>query len=128
MPDAAEKPILEVRPSGWCFFWHWVFFFLVIPPIIAVIRRASLSLSVYEDRIALRTGFLSRDIREVYISDIRTLDVKQSFIQRLLNVGTVKISSAGESGYEIVAECVPNPLGIKDVITERRRAIKPGAV
>jgi uncharacterized membrane protein YdbT with pleckstrin-like domain len=125
LSESPEKAVVSARPSGWCFFWHWVFFFLMIPPIVALIRRASLTLTVYEDRIALRTGFLSRDIREVYISDIRTLDVKQTFGQRLLNIGTVMISSAGESGYEIIAPCLPNPLGIKEAITRRRRALKP---
>ncbi|MHA2621798.1 MAG: PH domain-containing protein [bacterium JZ-2024 1] len=116
-----EVPILEVRPSAWCFFWHWVFFFLVVPLLIAWIRRASLTLSVYEDRVALRTGFLSRDVREIYVTDIQTLEIKQTFFQRLVNVGTVMISSAGEGGYEIVAPCVPHPFQIKDVLTRQRR-------
>ena len=43
-----EKLLLEARPSWWNFFWHLVFFWLIIPPIIALWKRQALVLRVYD--------------------------------------------------------------------------------
>src|SRR5438093_795677 len=68
-----ETLLLEARPSWWDFFWHLVFFFLIVPVIIAWVRRHSLVLRVYEDRVSLERGFLSKQVSDVFIVDIRDI-------------------------------------------------------
>ncbi|MFQ5896889.1 MAG: PH domain-containing protein [Candidatus Methylomirabilia bacterium] len=116
-----EQVLWEARPSWWNFFWHWVFFWLIIPVIVALWKRASLLLRVYEDRVVLERGVLSRNIKIVFITDIRTIDIRQSFLQRILRIGTVMIATAGTSGYEDVANGLPDPKGIKELILRQRR-------
>lgn len=118
---ATDTPLLELRPSGWNFFWHWVFFFLIIPPIIALTKRASLVLRIYPDRLTLETGLFSKRILELYITDIRTIEIEQSFMQRLLNIGTVSIDTAAPDDDELTAHGIPNPLHVRDLVQDLRR-------
>src|ERR1051325_600186 len=60
-----KSPLAEVRPSWWRFFWHLFFFWLVVPPIIAWIRRASVVLRVYPGRITLERGVFSQFYRRL---------------------------------------------------------------
>jgi len=116
-----EKVLLEVRPSWWNFFWHIVFFWLIIPIIVALWKRAGLTLRVTDEKVILDKGVLSKNIKEIFISDIRTIDVKQSLLQRIFKIGDIMIATAGTSGYEDVAYGLPDPKGIKDLISGQRK-------
>lgn len=115
-----ERVLLEVRPSWWNFFWHIVFCWLIIPIIVVLWKRASLVLRVTEDKVLLEKGVLSKNNKDIFISDIRTIDVKQTLLQRMFGIGDVMIATAGTSGYEDVAFGVPDPKGIKDLISGQR--------
>ncbi|MFQ6052069.1 MAG: PH domain-containing protein [Candidatus Hydrothermarchaeota archaeon] len=117
-----DERLLEVRASWWNFFWHIAFAWLIIPLVVALWKRASLVFRVYEDRIVLERGVLSKEIKEIFITDIRTIDVRQSFIQRIFNIGDLMIATSGTSGYESIAYGLPDPKGIKDVIIAQRRS------
>ncbi|MFQ5520665.1 MAG: PH domain-containing protein, partial [Candidatus Methylomirabilia bacterium] len=88
-----EQVLREARPSWWNFFWYWVFFWLLIPVIVALWKRASVLLRVYEDRVVLERGVLSKNIKVVFITDIRTIDIRQSLVQRVLKIGTIMIAT-----------------------------------
>jgi len=116
-----ETPILEVRPSWWRFFWHLVFCWLIIPLILAVIKRNSLVLRVYSDRLNLETGWLSKRILDIYIADIRTIEVKQSVWQRMLNIGRMEIDTAASADDVLIADGIPNPVGVRNQIQGLRQ-------
>jgi len=117
----AKKPLLKAQPSWWNFFWHLAFGWLIIPLIIAFWRRASMLLFVYKDNVILERGVLSKNTTQVLISDIRSLDTKQSFVQRIFRVGDIAIGTAGMFGYEIVAQGLPNPKSVANLILRQRR-------
>src|SRR5215470_9549063 len=56
----ANELLVEVRPSWWRYFWLLFFFWLIIPLIIACVRRSSMVLRVYRGRVTLSRGILSR--------------------------------------------------------------------
>jgi uncharacterized membrane protein YdbT with pleckstrin-like domain len=116
--------LLEVRPSWWRFFWHLAFFWLIVPLIIALWRRSALVLRVYDDRVVVETGVLSKDIKEIFIADVRAIDVSQTFFQRIFKTGDIMVATAGIEGYEEVARGVPDPRGIKELIISQRRKSK----
>ncbi len=118
---ANDDLLLEARPSWWNFFWNWVFFWLIVPVFVAFWKRASLVLRLYDDRIVLEKGVLSKNIKELFVSDIRAIDTSQSLIQRIFGIGDVKIATAGTSGYEDIARGLPNPARIRDLIINQRR-------
>lgn len=114
---------LEFRPSWWNYAIHILFFWLIIPLIVAIWQRVSVVLRVTKKKVVLERGVLSKEKKEVFISDIRTMDVKKSFIQRMFGVGDVMIATAGTGDYEDVVSGLPNPEKIKEAVTKQRSDI-----
>jgi uncharacterized membrane protein YdbT with pleckstrin-like domain len=113
--------LLEVRPSWWNFFWHLVFAWLIVPWIVAWLRRRSSRLCIYPDRIAWERGFLAKEARVLFIKDIRSVDVDQSVWGRLVNVGDVTISTAATVEAAYVVTGISQPLRVKDLIIAQRQ-------
>lgn len=116
----AHELLLEAHPSQWNYFWDHLFFFLIIPPILASLRRSASVLRVYTNRVVLQKGVFSREIKEVFCSDVRSIEIRQSFFQRLANIGDVVIGNAASDSEE-VARGVPDPTGIKDLILSLKK-------
>jgi len=53
------------------------------------------TLTVTDDRTIYQEGFVSRETSEVQHNDVRNIQLDQSFVQRLLGIGGVSISSSG---------------------------------
>lgn len=78
------------------------------------------TLTVTTKRSILRKGLISKRTSEVEHDDVRNIQVDQNVVQRLLNIGHISISSAGQSTMEIIARGVPDPEGIASVIREHQ--------
>jgi len=85
------------------------------------LRCKGTQLTVTTDRTRLRKGILSKSITEVWHQDVRNVQLNQTFPQRLLGVGSLGISSAGQAGLEISVAGIPDPEQVKDLIDQRRR-------
>lgn len=68
----------------------------------------STKLEVIGNDIVLTKGLLSKDTTEVDIARIRSVNVYQSFFNRMFGVGDIKIYTAGDEP-EIEVSGVPNP-------------------
>lgn len=64
-------------------------------------------------------GLLARRINEVQINHIRAIDVEQKFFERLLDIGTLKIASAGTAGDEVVFLRIDAPEKLREEIQSR---------
>ena len=73
-------------------------------------------LRITNKRSILRRGILAKRTREVRHSDVRLLQVDQSFFQRLLKVGRVSLASAGHGEVEIMVDGLKDPQHIKETI------------
>ena len=118
-----ETPLLEVRPSWWNFFWHWFFFWLIVPPIIAAVKRASTVLRVYDDRISLEKGFLRKEVTDVFVADVRGVEVKQGIWQRMFGIGDILIGTAATGGWEESVEGLPDAMKVRDLILQQRQKL-----
>jgi uncharacterized membrane protein YdbT with pleckstrin-like domain len=98
-----------------------LFFWLVIPVFVAIWKKFSLVLKVTEDKVIIEKGILSKKKKEVFASDVRTIDIEKSMLQRMFGIGDIKIAAAGTGGYEDVAYGMANPEEIKEAIDNRRR-------
>jgi uncharacterized membrane protein YdbT with pleckstrin-like domain len=113
--------LLEVRPSWWRFFWHLAFAWLIVPFVIAWFRRKSEVLRVYEDRVAVERGLITKCYREFFIRDIRSIDVDQSIWARMVGIGDVAISTAATVDADETLRGVPDPMAVRDLIIARRQ-------
>jgi hypothetical protein len=101
-------------PAGLCFvaggcWWGW-----------RAIHARSVALIITTKRTTERRGWLSRSTKEILHDKVQDIQITQSFPQRLLGIGTVGISNAGEAGVEIVVDDLPDPKGIRRTIDAYR--------
>jgi len=78
------------------------------------------TLTVTDDRTIYREGIISRETSEVQHDDVRNIQLDQSFVQRLLNVGGIAVSSSGQDDLEVVAKRLPDPERIIRLIRENQ--------
>lgn len=78
-------------------------------------------LTITDEKVTLRTGILSKHTNDVYHEDIKNVQVSQSLFQRMFNVGSIAVASAGTGGVEIVISGIPDPNKVKTILEEQRR-------
>lgn len=117
---AANELLAEVRPSWWNYFWYWVFFFLIVPPIVAACRRASTILRIYPNRVTLERGLFSKCYQDFVPRDIRSIDIDQSFMARMIGIGDITISTAATVEASEKIEGIPDPKGVRELILAQR--------
>jgi uncharacterized membrane protein YdbT with pleckstrin-like domain len=117
---APSQVLLKVHPSWWGYFWHLVFFWLLIPPIIAWWHRISIVLKVYPGRIILSRGVFSKCNREFVVRDIRAIDIDQSFLNRIVGIGTITISTSATVDADEKITGIKNPYTLRDLILAQR--------
>jgi hypothetical protein len=118
-PNQPEM-LAEVRPSWWGYFWYFCFFWLIVPPILACFRRNATVLRIFRERITLERGLLSKCYRDYNPRDIRSIDIDQSFLQRLVGIGHLTISTAATAEGAEQIKSIPDPKGVRDLILAQR--------
>ena len=66
-------------------------------------------------------GVVRRHITEVLHDHVRSVDINQTFLQRIFNVGYIGVDSAGQDGVEIEIRDIPGPHRVKEVIDRYRK-------
>jgi uncharacterized membrane protein YdbT with pleckstrin-like domain len=101
--------------------WHLLFFWLLVPLLVALYRRHSFVMRIYTDRVSVEEGFFAKESSEFFIKDIRSIDVRQGVWGRLVNIGDVTISTAATVDAAEEARGVPQPNRIKDLLIAQRQ-------
>ncbi len=112
--------LAEIRPSWWGYFWYWFFFWLIIPPIVAYFRRAATVLRIYNHRITLERGIFSKCYMDFNPRDIRSIDVDQSFWQRVVGIGDITLSTSATVEAAEQLKSIPDPQAVRDLIIAQR--------
>lgn len=120
-PADPNALLLEVRPSWWGYFWHLVFFFLIVPPIIAWWKRGAVVLRIYSGRVVLERGRFAKCFREFMVHDIRTIDIDQSVLGRMLGFGDLTIATAAATDNAEMINGIPSPQRVRDLILKERQ-------
>ncbi len=102
--------------------WVCTITFLVIAAIVGywMLLSQFTTLTVTDNRTIYQEGIVSRETSEVQHDDVRNIQLDQSFVQRLLKVGDIAISSSGQDDLEVVAKRLPNPARINELIRENQ--------
>ena len=126
-----EEVLYEAHPS--MFRNHPIYFVLCVLLIAAFglglallliwwIQTLGTTLTVTDEQTTLRKGILSKNTNDVFHSNVRNIQVRQSPLQRIFNVGWLGISSAGQSGLEIEVNGILDPDRVKEIIDEHRKS------
>lgn len=81
---------------------------------VIVYRYHVWTFTIRHDTIESCKGIIGREVQSIRVQDLRNVNVRQSFFQRLFGVGDVEFSSAGGAGVEVTFYGVTDPLGVKD--------------
>lgn len=84
-----------------------------------LVSRAE-SLTVTNRRLIYRKGLLSKSTSEVLHHHIRNIQITQSFFERMMGVGKLGVSSAGQADFEIVFKGIRDPQRVKETIDSHR--------
>jgi uncharacterized membrane protein YdbT with pleckstrin-like domain len=118
----SKEPLAEIRASWWGYFWHLFFFWLIVPPFMAYFQRSAAVLRIFPDRITLERGIFSKCYQDYNPRDIRSIDVDQSFLQRMVGIGDITISTAATVEGSEQFKSIPDPKGVRDLILAQRGA------
>jgi len=78
-------------------FWLLLFLIGLLWLLIRYFRWITTVYAVTSRRVIVQRGILSKDFDEIPVNQVRGVDVRQSFGQRILGYGTVRVSSEGGS-------------------------------
>lgn len=120
-PSSTEL-LAEIRPSWWCYFWHLFFFWLIVPPLIAWWQRAAVVLKIYPGRLTIERGMFTKCFREFLARDIRSIDIDQGFLARVVGIGDLTLSTAATVDASELMEGIPNPHAVRDLILMQRKS------
>jgi uncharacterized membrane protein YdbT with pleckstrin-like domain len=84
------------------------------------IQNLSTRLIVTTEQTTLRRGILSKYTNDVFHANVRNIQIRQTFMQRMFDVGWVGISSSGQAGLEIEVNGIPHPERVKQIIDDHR--------
>lgn len=80
------------------------------------VRTRSETLSILENKLIFSQGILSKKSTELKLASIRTINVSQSFFQRIFGTGDLDIFTAGDFP-EVVLKGMPNPSALKETLS-----------
>lgn len=99
----------------------------VLPLVLAIfvvtrhVRRRMTKITISADRLHYETGIASKSTRTVELAKVQDVRVSQTMWQRIFNIGTVSLETAGSSS-RIVMESVDRPQEIANHILDMARA------
>ena len=97
----------------------WQLFWLAAILIgLAALRRYAARYTVSGDKIQAHQGIISRTQKSVRTGHLRNVNLRQSVVQRALNVGDVEFSTSGGGGIEVVFRGIIDPVSLRDRFDE----------
>lgn len=101
--------------------WLWIAPGLVVArTLIRHIRLRFTKLTVANGSLRYQTGMVSRATRTLDLSKVQDIRVEQSFIQRMIGIGTLSLETAGETGGLTMRD-VDHPQRVADTILHAGR-------
>ena len=81
------------------------------------IKTRATALTVTDNELMYERGILSKDRTSVSLRHVRSVHVTQGFVNRILGVGTIQISTAGDEPEFTIAD-MPDPQVIREAIAK----------
>jgi uncharacterized membrane protein YdbT with pleckstrin-like domain len=109
--------------------WWWIISFLLVVPIliymVVIWLKRFTTYRLTTERMTITRGVFSRQSEDIQLVRIEDVEYSQSFIQRLLNVGTIRVLSTDKTKPELDMHGIDNPAQFKEklwaLVRERRQ-------
>lgn len=87
---------------------------------LVALARRSITWSLTSDRLIERRGLLASRRREMELADVRSIEVAQSLMQRIVGLGNVMIASAASTDFLIRLSNIPDPERVAEMLRQAR--------
>jgi uncharacterized membrane protein YdbT with pleckstrin-like domain len=105
--------------------WAVALAVLVVVQIIVVgvglLRRIGTRYVITSERLWIRRGVFARRVQQTRIDRVQNVNTAQSFLERVLQVGTVDFDTAGTDDADFVFRGVDDPEDVVDVVDRAQR-------
>ena len=95
---------------------------LAIMVLVGLVKRQATRYVITSERLHIRHGILTKKTQETRIQRVQNVNTEQSFIQRMLQVGTVDFDTAGTDDSEFKFVGVANPEQVVRAVDRAQRA------
>lgn len=105
--------IMGVSPTGYnlyLIYWSVLLFFVIKN----LITYFTTEYGITNTRVISKQGLIRRDIEEINLSSIESINVNQSIIGRILNYGTIIVSGRGTS--KVIFKDIDNVVAVRKLI------------
>lgn len=124
-----ESDVLVCHPAKIYYMLELIFGILLTPVIIGLFMLIPALINIYcttyiltNKRIIVKTGWMNKNQNEIWIKDMRGVNLNQSFWERLVGTGTVAIGTAATAGTEIQLRGISNAKEVVDTINSLRNS------
>lgn len=115
------------HPNIFCFSLPLVVGVLLLPVGIGFIILAALLIKVHsikylisDRKIRLESGVFTKEAHEIRLKDIKAISLRKDFQDNMRGTGSIIISPAGVSGYQLGLRGVSNPERVNSIISDAR--------
>jgi membrane protein YdbS with pleckstrin-like domain len=122
------KSAISGGPRGILYLFGFLTLIGLLWILVRALRWIRTVYAVTSHRVIVQTGILGKDFHEIPVTQVRGVDVHQSFPQRLMGYGTVRVSSEGGSrlGNEDW-KGIPKPFRFQKMIEDASQGVMANA-
>jgi uncharacterized membrane protein YdbT with pleckstrin-like domain len=95
--------------------------------LVGLVKRQATRYVITSERLHIRHGILAKKTQETRIQRVQNVNTEQSFIQRVLQVGTVDFDTAGTDDSEFRFVGVANPEEVVRAVDKAQREAQRAA-
>ena len=94
---------------------------LAVMVLVGLVKRQATRYVITSERLHIRHGILAKKTQETRVQRVQNVNTEQSFIQRILQVGTVDFDTAGTDDSEFRFVGVANPEEVVRAVDRAQR-------
>lgn len=129
--DHPEETLFTITPAFSAFFTYYLLGIILIPFLIGLLvllftylAQINTRYIITTQRIITRKGILSKQQTEVWVRDMRGLNLTRSLWDLLCGTGTISIGTAATAGAEILMHGVKDAQNIIDRVNQIRATMR----
>ena len=111
--------------------WGWVaavvIAILVAVLLVGFVKRIATTYTITTHRLHIRRGIIARRIQQTTLDRVQNVNTRQSFIERILQVGTVDFDTAGTDDSDFTFVGVGSPHSVVEAVDRAQRKASAAA-
>lgn len=89
--------------------------------LVGLVKRIATTYTITNRRLHIRRGIIARKVQQTRLERVQNVNIEQSVIERILQVGTVDFDTAGTSDSEFAFEGVAQPEKVMQAVDQAQR-------